>query len=43
MNKFSQWTGLLEMIGEDHVFHTVDEAVHFIEKSDQSIKANPDG
>jgi hypothetical protein len=35
--------GLLEMIGEDHVFPTVDAAVHFIEMSDQSIKVNPDG
>jgi high affinity sulfate transporter 1 len=43
VREFAQRMGLLEMIGEDHVFPTVDAAVHFIEMSDQSIKVNPDG
>ena len=35
--------GLLEMIGEDHIFPTVDAAVRFIETSDRSDKVSPDG
>jgi SulP family sulfate permease len=38
--EFSQRMGLLEMIGEDHIFPTVDAAVHYVEKSsglDQNI------
>jgi SulP family sulfate permease len=31
VREFGQRTGLLEMIGEDHIFHTVDSAVSFIE------------
>jgi hypothetical protein len=40
---FSQLTGLLEMIGEDHLFLTIDAAVRFIEMSDSAEKANPIG
>jgi hypothetical protein len=29
--EFSQRTGLLELIGEDHIFPTVDAAVRFLE------------
>jgi sulfate permease, SulP family len=43
VRQFIQRTRLLEMITEDHVFPTVDAALHFIEMSDQSIKANPEG
>ena len=43
VRKYSQRIGLLEIIGEDHIFSTVDAAMRFIEMSDQSIKANPDG
>jgi MFS superfamily sulfate permease-like transporter len=35
VREFSQQTGLLEMIGEDHIFPTVDAAVRFIEESDE--------
>ncbi len=42
VREFSQRTGLLEMIGEDHIFPTVDAAVNFIELSAQSEKANPE-
>lgn len=38
----SRQTGLLEIIGEDHNFPTVDAAVRFIEATDRSEKANPD-
>ena len=31
--EFGRKTGLLESIGKDHVFPTVDAAVHFIEMS----------
>jgi sulfate permease, SulP family len=41
--EFSQRTGLFEMIGEDHIFLTVDAAVRFIESSNRSDKANPEG
>ena len=34
VREFSQRTGLLEMIGEDHIFPTVDAAVRFIETTD---------
>jgi SulP family sulfate permease len=34
--------GLLEMIGEDHIFPTVDSAVQFIETSTPSQKTNED-
>ena len=43
VREFAQRVGLLEMIGADHIFPTVDAAVHFIEMSDQSIQSNPDG
>jgi high affinity sulfate transporter 1 len=33
VREFSQRTGLLEMIGEDHIFPTVEAAVRFIEMS----------
>jgi SulP family sulfate permease len=36
-------TGLLAIIGQDHIFPTVDAAVRFIEMSDRSDKAVPDG
>jgi len=36
-------TGLLEIIGEDHLFPTVDAAVRFIEMSTQPESANPNG
>jgi SulP family sulfate permease len=39
---FGQRAGLLELIGEDHLFPTVDAAVRFIEQSARSEKANPD-
>ncbi len=42
VREFGQRTGLLEMIGEDHIFPTVDAAVRFIERSAQPEKANPD-
>ena len=31
VREFSQRTGLLELIGEDHIFPTVDAAVRFLE------------
>jgi anti-anti-sigma factor len=31
VREFSQRTGLLDLIGEDHIFPTVDAAVHFLE------------
>ena len=34
VREFSRRTGLLEIIGENHIFPTVDAAVRFIEKSD---------
>jgi high affinity sulfate transporter 1 len=43
VREFAQRMGLLEMIGADHIFPTVDAAVHFIEMSDQSIQSNPEG
>ncbi|OGN88919.1 MAG: hypothetical protein A2Y88_05825 [Chloroflexi bacterium RBG_13_48_10] len=33
IREFIQLTGLLEIISEDHIFPTIDAAVHFIEKS----------
>jgi high affinity sulfate transporter 1 len=42
VREFGQRTGLLELIGEDHIFPTVDDAVRFIEKSAGSEKANLD-
>jgi hypothetical protein len=41
VREFGQRTGLLELIGEDHIFTTVDAAVRFIEMSAGSEKANP--
>jgi len=41
--EFGQRTGLLELIGEDHIFPTVDAAVRFIEASARSENANPEG
>jgi SulP family sulfate permease len=43
VREFSQRIGLLEIIGEDHIFPTVDAAVRSIEMSDRSDKAVPDG
>ena len=31
VREFSRRTGLLELVGEDNVFPTVDAAVHFVE------------
>jgi SulP family sulfate permease len=42
VREFSQRTGLLELIGEDRIFPTVEAAVRFIETSAYSEKANPD-
>jgi high affinity sulfate transporter 1 len=33
IREFIQRTGIMEIIGEDHIFPTIDAAVHFIEKS----------
>ena len=40
VREFGQRVGLLELIGEDHIFPTVDAAVSYIEKSAGSEKAN---
>jgi hypothetical protein len=37
-----QREGLLDLLGEDHIFPTVDAAVRFIEKSAGSEKAKLD-
>jgi hypothetical protein len=42
VREFGQRTGLLEMIGEDHLFPTVDAAVRAIEQSARSENANPE-
>jgi MFS superfamily sulfate permease-like transporter len=42
VREFVQRTGLFELIGEDHVFPTVDYAVRFIEMSAGSEQAIPD-
>jgi hypothetical protein len=42
VREFSQRTGLLQMIGEEHIFPTVDTAVRFIDTTARSEKANPD-
>ncbi len=42
VREFGQRTGLFEMIGEDHVFPTVDAAVSFIEQSAHSEKVIQD-
>jgi SulP family sulfate permease len=39
---FGQRAGLLELIGEDHLFPTIDAAVRSIEMSGGSKKANPE-
>jgi SulP family sulfate permease len=39
VREFGQRTGLLEIIGEDHIFPTVDAAVRFIEMSTQPESA----
>jgi hypothetical protein len=41
VREFSQRTGLFELIGEDHIFPTVNAAVSFIEQSAHLEKANP--
>ena len=41
VQEFGRRTGLLEMIGEDHIFPTLDAAVRFIERR-QPDRANPD-
>ena len=43
VREFSQRTGLFEVIGEDHIFPTVDAAVVFIEVSARSEKSHPNG
>jgi hypothetical protein len=43
VREFSQLTGLLEMIGEDHIFLTLEAAVRLIEMSVGSNKPNRDG
>ena len=40
--EFSQRTELYELIGEDHIFPTVDYAVQYIESSIQSEMSDPD-
>jgi SulP family sulfate permease len=42
VREFSQRTGLYEIIGEDHIFPTVEAAIRWIEQSDPSGRANPD-
>jgi hypothetical protein len=42
MNKFSQRTRLLDMVGEDHIFPTVDAAVRYIEEAQRVVKTNLD-
>jgi high affinity sulfate transporter 1 len=42
VREFAQRVGLLQVIGEDHIFPTVDSAVCFIEISDRTDNANPD-
>jgi hypothetical protein len=39
---FIQRMGLLEVIGEDHVFPIIDAAVHYIEKSARLDQNNED-
>jgi SulP family sulfate permease len=43
IREFMQRTGIMEIIGENNIFPTVDAAVNFIEESDKSTRANPDG
>jgi SulP family sulfate permease len=43
VREFAQRVGLLQVIGEDHIFPTVDSAVRFIEKSDSTDITIPDG
>ena len=43
VREFGERMELLEIIGEDHIFPTVDTAVRFIESSDRSDQANLDG
>jgi SulP family sulfate permease len=40
VREFSQRTGLLDMIGEDHIFPTLDAAVRFLEMPARSGKAD---
>jgi SulP family sulfate permease len=35
VREFSQRAGLLEIIGEDHIYPTVDAAVRFLEAADE--------
>jgi MFS superfamily sulfate permease-like transporter len=42
VREFGERTELLEVIGDDHIFPTVDAAVRFIEMSAQSENVNPD-
>jgi high affinity sulfate transporter 1 len=42
VREFSQRTGLYEIIGEDHIFPTVEAAVRFIESSARPAKATPE-
>jgi SulP family sulfate permease len=41
VREFIQRTGLIELIGEDHIFPTVEAAVSFIEQSAHLEKTNP--
>jgi sulfate permease, SulP family len=43
VREFGQRLGLVEIIGEDHIFPTVDTAINFIELSNKSDQANPQG
>ena len=43
LREFGQRVGLPELIGEDHIFPTVDAAVLFIESSGRSDNGNRDG
>jgi SulP family sulfate permease len=43
VREFGERMELLEIIGEDHIFPTVDTAVRFIESSERSGQANLDG
>jgi len=42
IKEFIQRTELMELIGEDHIFPTIDAAVNFIEKSATNKDNNVD-
>jgi sulfate permease, SulP family len=43
IKEFIQMTGIIELIGEDHIFPTVDAAVNYIEALNRSVKPASDG